>query len=449
MLANSGLADIVALSDLISNAVKDVVAEYTAAQVSLPSLSSTSPGPFDTPESMSANLVKAIRTIEAACTQLSVSVASPGHVIMNRSYGFEEPVCMLVATDSKLADHLLDKPEGLHIDELGLKTGIDSGKLGRVLRLLATKHCFSEVKPNVFANNRLSMKLVSTDPISGSVGHMTDEVALACTALNENLKDSKTTASVSPQGSAFNRAHGSSIFDYYSLPSQKERSDRFAQAMVGWGLVTGKGMLPKVYPWASLPKDTVFCDVGGSNGHVSIHLLKAFPHLKMVVQDLPTVVEQGQEYLQKVDIDPALKERVQFIPLDFFGGIPKENCDVYYIRHVLHDWPVAECTKILDNIRKAVKPSSRVFIHELVLQHLVSDGISDSQFEKAPAPLLPNYGAGRFRLYAQDINMMVLLNSQERTLTEFIDIGARSGFEFVKLWDLGEAGLMEFAPVAT
>jgi hypothetical protein len=51
---------------------------------------------------------------------------------------------MLVATDSKIADHLLDKPEGLHVDELGRKTGIDPGKLGRVLRLLATKHCFTE-----------------------------------------------------------------------------------------------------------------------------------------------------------------------------------------------------------------------------------------------------------------------------------------------------------------
>ncbi|KAJ6505928.1 S-adenosyl-L-methionine-dependent methyltransferase [Mycena vulgaris] len=447
-VSNSGLADIVALADLISGAVKDVVAEYANAQASMPSLSSTSPGPFDTPESMPASLVKAIRIVEAACAQLSISVASPGHVVVNKSYGFEEPSCMLVATDSRIADHLLDKPEGLHVDELGLKTGIDPGKLGRVLRLLATGHCFTEVKPDVFANNRLSMKLISTDPVSGVVGHMTDETGLACASLNENLKDKETTSSVSPQGSAFKRAHGCTIFEFYARPEQKKRSDRFAQAMVGWGETTGKGMLPKVYPWASLPQDTVVCDVGGSNGHVSINLLKAFPHLKMVVQDLPEVVEQGQEYLQNSDLDQTLKQRVQFIPLDFFSGTPAKDCDVYYVRHVLHDWPFEECQKILANIRKAVKPTSRVFIHELVLQHIVSDGISDGQFEKAPEPLLPNFGAGRFRLYAQDINMMSLLNSQERTLPQFIEIGARSGFDFVKLYDLGEVGLMEFAPSA-
>ncbi|KAJ7931437.1 S-adenosyl-L-methionine-dependent methyltransferase [Mycena leptocephala] len=401
MLSNSGLADIVALADLISSAVKDVVAEYTSAQVSMPSLSSTSMGPFDIPESMPSNLIKAIRTVEAACTQLTFSVANPGLVVCQKAYGFQEPVCMLVATDSKIADHLLDKPKDF-----------------TVLRLLATKHCFTEVKPNVFANNRLSMKLVSTDPVSGVVGHMTDEVGLACTALNETLKDSETTASLSTQASAFNRAHGCSIFDFYlAFPDQKKRADRFAQAMVGMGQVTGKGMLPKVYPWASLPQDTVFCDVGGNNGHVSISLLKAFPQLKIV-------------FMQKENLNPTLKERVQFVPLDFFSGTPVKDCDIYYLRHVLHDWPVDNCKMILDNIRKAVKSTSRVFIHEMVLQHLVNDGISDNQFETAPEPLLPNFGAGRFMLYAQDINMMCLLNSQERALPQFIDIGVRSGFEF-------------------
>ncbi|KAJ7284895.1 S-adenosyl-L-methionine-dependent methyltransferase [Mycena rebaudengoi] len=444
----SGLTDIIALAELISSAVKDVVAEYDAAGVSIPPLSSTTPGPFDTPESVPSNLARAARIIDAACAQLSFSVGSPGHVITNKCYGFQEPACMLVATDAKIADHLLDKPQGVHVDELSGKTGIDAGKLGRVLRLLATKHCFTEVKPNVFANNRLSMKLVSTDPVSSLVGHITDEAGKACVALNETLKDQETTASVLPKGSAFNRAHGRTIFDFYGQPEQKARAERFGHSMVGWGEVTGRGMLPKVYPWASLPENTVVCDVGGGNGHATIELLKVFPHLKVIVQDLPKVAEQGKEYLRKEAMDLPLKQRVQFVPLDFFDASPVDGCDVYYIRHVLHDWPTGECKKILDNIRKAVKPSSRVFIHEFVLQH-IRDSAFEGKIEKAPEPLLPNFGTGRVRLYAQDINMMVCLNSQERTLQQFIEMGSSSGFEFVQLWDLGEVGLMEFVPVSS
>ena len=43
--------------------------------------------------------------------------------------------------------------------------------------------------------------------------------------------------------------------------------------------------------------------------------------------------------------------------------------------------------------------------------------------ELAPEPLLPNYGVGRIRRYNLDITMMCVMNSRERTLEEFIDIG--------------------------
>lgn len=86
--------------------------------------------------------------------------------------------------------------------------------------------------------------------------------------------------------------------------------------MVGWGHVTGRAMLPKgkhvlrvlqqppinepacfslVYPWNTLPTGTVICDVGGGNGHAMLSLLKAFPHLRAVVQDLKAAVDDGEK----------------------------------------------------------------------------------------------------------------------------------------------------------
>ncbi|KAJ7634566.1 S-adenosyl-L-methionine-dependent methyltransferase [Roridomyces roridus] len=431
----SGIAEIVALADLISSTVKDVVAEYGAAGVNLPSLSSTTPGPFETPESTPPKLTKAIKTLDAACSQLMYTVGSPGHVIANKCYAIQEPACMLVAVDSKIADHLLNKPEGLHVDELSKLTGVDSGKLARVLRLLCTKHCFAEIKPNVFVNNRLSMKLVSSDPLSALVGHITDEAGVAALALNDTLQDPEMTHSQTPDASPFKRR------------MHPKNATRFNQCMAGWGSVTGNGMLPKVYPWATLPKDTVICDVGGGYGHHTIDLVKEFPHLKVVVQDLPSVVEEGRQSLaDNKDLSVSLKQRVEHIPFDFFKDSPVKDCDIYYLAHIVHDWPLAECKKILDNIRKVAKPSSRLFIHEFVLQYAAAE--AGTNVEKAPAPLLPNWGVGRVRQYNQDINMMICLNSQERTLAEFTEMGAASGFEFVKLWDLGEAGVVEFKPKA-
>ena len=40
--------------------------------------------------------------------------------------------------------------------------------------------------------------------------------------------------------------------------------------------------------------------------------------------------------------------------------------------------------------------------------------------------------------------MMTLLNSEERRLPQFIKLGEAAGLKFVKLWDLGEMGLVEY-----
>jgi hypothetical protein len=75
----------------------------------------------------------------------------------------------------------MEQPDGMHIMEIANKTGVDEDKLGRILRLLASTHVFREgnfalleghcpnafsVKRNVFANNRLSLQLLATNPLS-------------------------------------------------------------------------------------------------------------------------------------------------------------------------------------------------------------------------------------------------------------------------------------------
>lgn len=50
------------------------------------------------------------------------------------------------------------------------------------------------------------------------------------------------------------------------------------------------------------------------------------------------------------------------------------------------------------------------------------DVISRALFFQAPEPLLPNYGAGGLRPYAEDVGMMVYFNGKERTLTEYVEL---------------------------
>ena len=51
---------------------------------------------------------------------------------------------------------------------------------------------------------------------------------------------------------------------------------------------------------------------------------------------------------------------------------------------------------------------------------------------------------GRIRQYRLDMAMMLLFNSKERTLEESIEMGAKAGLSFVKLWYVGDTSLLEF-----
>ncbi|GJE93466.1 O-methyltransferase [Phanerochaete sordida] len=435
-------AQLTALVELISSSVKEVIAAYNAAGRDVPSLESLDEGPLEIPATTPASLTQARQIIEAACAQLCVTVAQPGDCIVNKAFACTESACLQVAAGARIADLLEGKPEGLSVDELSKLSGVDRGKLGQVLRFLATKHVYREVRPNVYANNRLSVKLLTSDPVSCNVGVCTDELFKATTSTWETLSDPEYGQSYDPSRSAFRKVHGAPLFEFYEQYDMKR--ERFSGAMVGWGNITDRGLLPQMYDWQALEQDAVICDVGGNNGHATLDLVKGYPKLKVVVQDLASLRPRWSELWSKELPSAIQEERTTFVPIDFFKGAPVKDCDVYYIRHILHDWPDASCVQILTNVKAAMKPTARVLIQEYVLQQTTrEDAVIGNDL--APEPLLPNYGNGRIRRYYQDITMLIGLNSKERTLQEFIDIGAQAGLTFVKLWDGGQTALVEFS----
>ncbi|KIK66536.1 hypothetical protein GYMLUDRAFT_935360 [Collybiopsis luxurians FD-317 M1] len=434
------------LTDLINRAVENVIDEYAAVGQPVPSLDSLSAGPFDTPAKMPTSLVKAVRIIEAACAQLTMIASPPCSVILNKALQHTETACLSVMTEGRIANHLMSYPEGLPVTELAARSGIDAGKLTRMLRLLATKHCFKEVKPGVFANNRLSMKLVSSDPSSSMVEHLVDDGLRASACLNDTL----TKPCTNDNGIPFQRAVGYPFFHFDQQPDGAMRGERFARAMIGWGDVLGKEhFLAKVYPWASQPLDTTICDVAGSNGYVTMNLCKVYPHLKVVLQDQGPTVAIAEQFWAREHPTALEKNRVRFVPFNFFNETPVEGCDFYYLASILHDWPDAESKQILKNVRRAMKPCSRLIIHEVVLRNALSclDSGTEGNIDLAPHPLLPNYGVARGRMYGLDMVMMSLVNAKERALSEYIDLCQQCGLKFEKLWEAGEMDLIEFIPI--
>ncbi|KAH8828792.1 S-adenosyl-L-methionine-dependent methyltransferase [Flagelloscypha sp. PMI_526] len=298
------------------------------------------------------------------------------------------------------------------------------------------------VSPGVFASNRLSRKLRSHDAVASFVGHIGDEGLKSFAYLDETFSDPEKTNCVLPIGSPFTTAYQASPFEF--LGQSPKHGLRFNQAMIGWGEVSGRSMMARVYPWETVKEDSVVADIGGSTGHVTLSLLKLHPTLKGVVHDLPKVIEDGKLLWEKENPGALSSGRIQLIPLDFFKEVPVE-ADYYYIRHVLHDWPDAECQVILKNVRKAAKPGSKLLVHEISPN--TAARIKDANYEQAPEPLLANWGMGMVRTYYLDMQMMAIANAMERTVAEFQSLIEPVGFKLEKVHDTGEVTLVEFVAI--
>ncbi|KAG6831459.1 hypothetical protein H0H92_010368 [Tricholoma furcatifolium] len=183
-----------------------------------------------------------------------------------------------VAVAFKIPDVLLEKPSGMHITEIGQKAGVNHQKLGRILRLLVSKHIFREVAVDRFrvANNRLSLELL--------------------------FKSSFQHGRFTPKGAKYGTMFGVGIG--------------------GWNNA--------VQTSASLAGTTV-CDLGGGIGNVAMQLVKAHPNLQLKPQDLPAVIQEAETKFWPHNCPAAIAEkRIDFKAVDFLVESPIQGCDIYY-----------------------------------------------------------------------------------------------------------------------
>ncbi|KAF5372438.1 hypothetical protein D9757_009921 [Collybiopsis confluens] len=440
---SDGTASVRALLELINGSAENAMAEYERHGAPVPALQSTRPHPLDQIQDV-LRLRKIVRTLEGACEQLCATLAPPAASVVNRGQNLDW-IGLRVVVKAKVADVLEKHPEGLHIDKIGEAVQIDPGKISRVMRMLASKHVFTEVDKNVFSNNRLSVVLRSSVNTSSLVYCNTTLAQKGASVFFENITAPATRFSYETTSSAFMQAVKSEGVEgsfYNWLQANPDERKEFARAMGGLGHVMGSLSILTHFPWTNV---STLCDVGSGVGSFTLPLAKAFPSIKLTLLDRPETIEQAKSHW-KSELPNAVSEgHVQFVPANFFESIPSADQDIYYLRNIVHNWPDADAAKILRNIRSVMGPRSRVLLHEYVLQNLNPAAKSIMGPETAPSPLLPNYGGGVMRSHYQDIRMLFVYNAKERTFDEFIELGLSSGLKFEKYWDMGDTSVMEFS----
>ncbi|KAF8548625.1 S-adenosyl-L-methionine-dependent methyltransferase [Imleria badia] len=443
----SGEAQLEALLEIINTSARQAIAEYKKGGNEVPTIQSQTCHPIDFAADTVA-LKKAVRLLEGACQQLCASLAPPQHTVQNYAMSFEW-ACVGVVIRAKVADALEKYPKGLHVGDLAKLVNLERGKLCRVIRLLATKGCFTEVAPNIFANNRISLiTLSSSNP--GALSRIeAEDVSQGAVVLYETMTEPEYAASYEPDKAPLiyalkKKGFEGSFFDW--MKEDAERRENYHRAMIGLSYIMGSLSVLHHYPWNEVK---TVCDVGASVGTVSLPLSKMYPHLKIVDQDLPEVLVQAKEIWAKNAPEALQNNQVKLVPLNFFEESPVKDQDVYYLRNIIHDWPDAEATIIMRNVRSAMGPHSRLLIHDYVLTPASRDHNTKSfGADVAPEPLLANFGNGNNRMYQQDLNMWLIHNAKERTLDDSITLGAAAGLRLEKMYDLAESAVLEFRVAA-
>ncbi|KAK8045116.1 hypothetical protein PG993_005140 [Apiospora rasikravindrae] len=165
---------------------------------------------------------------------------------------------------------------------------------------------------------------------------------------------------------------------------------------------------------------SAFVDVGGSMGQILQDFRANVPQYtgRLILQELPEVVAAATE--KGVGADG----RIEMQAHDFFNPQPVRGARAYFMRSVLHDWPDAQCRKILAQLKDAMEPGySRILISDCV--------ISD---EKAA-----------WQHVSMDIFMMAQVSSRERTEHEWRALVDSCGLKVTGIYSKGDGneGLIE------
>lgn len=144
-------------------------------------------------------------------------------------------------------------------------------------------------------------------------------------------------------------------FDMYADPNVLRRFMEYQETLsAGLG-----GMLAGAIDWTGYHS---VVDLGGARGNVVADVLRANPHLRGGVFDLPAVGQVFDEHVTRLGI----ADRIDFHPGDFFADrLPA--ADVFIYGHVLHDWDEPRRQQLVDRAAEALRPGGALLVYDCMI----------------------------------------------------------------------------------
>lgn len=321
--------------------------------------------------------------------------------------GFRTTQILYVTAKLGLADQLAPGPQT--VADLAEVVGADASSLNRLLRALASLEIVAQTNEGTFALTARG-ELLRTD-VPGSLHSLAilyGEPWL-WQAYGQMLHSVRTGKP------GFDQVHGQSLYEF--LEHNPSAGEQFHAAMSGYSALETKAI---VSAYDFTPYSTVI-DVGGSQGALVAAVLQAHPHLKGIVFDLETIINQADQKFIRTDI----AERIRFVAGDFFAGVPGKG-DLYILKSVLHNWDDLAARRILQSCHGNMPGGARLLVIERVIP-AVSEASESILF---------------------DMNMLVVTGGRERTEAEYRTLLEKSGFQLIRIMPTqAPVSLLEAVPI--
>jgi acetylserotonin N-methyltransferase len=190
------------------------------------------------------------------------------------------------------------------------------------------------------------------------------------------------------------------IFEHFFRTPEKMRT--FTMGMHGLGLTTS----PAVVSAFDLSGFHTLADLGAATGHLVIAACETWPNLQGIAFDLAKVLPLAEEHIAA----SAAHNRIATCPGDFFSGeLPP--ADLYALGRILHDWGEDKIRLLLRRIFEALPPGGALLIAEKLL------------YEDRSGPL---------NAHLQSLNMLVITEGKERSLSEYTALLRAAGFSTIE-----------------
>lgn len=154
---------------------------------------------------------------------------------------------------------------------------------------------------------------------------------------------------------AFDRAHGSHLFDYLAGNPDADAAFDKAMAQISGPEDTA---VAAAYDFG---RHRLIVNVGGGRGGLLSAVLERYQRVRGVLFDQAQVVANADL------IDGELQKRCSLAGGDFFHSVPP-NADAYVLKRIVHDSDDDGAIDLLRRCRAAVRPDGRILVVEAVIR---------------------------------------------------------------------------------